>query len=358
MKLRIVITGLILLGVMFSCGDSGSEKNPNNTQAIPVVVGAVGSDSGDATFFASGTVEAVQNTNISTRMMGFVRRLNVKPGDKIRRGELLVEISNADLSAKKAQARANILSAEAAFVNAEKDYNRYKALYETQSASQKEMDDISARYRMTKAGLEAAKQMEKEVLAQMDYARIKAPFGGVVTNTFVKEGDMANPGMPLLGLEAPDQFQVVAMVPESNIDKVANNTRVQVHLKTLDKWVGGTVSEVSTSSRNTGGQYLVKVRIEEKLPGIKSGMYATVQFPMDKTELSEKVLIPSEILVHKGQLTGVYTVSDQGFALLRWIRTGRSVGDSVVVLSGLKPGEKVVLSSEGKLFNGVPVSIQ
>ncbi|MCX2720315.1 efflux RND transporter periplasmic adaptor subunit [Lentiprolixibacter aurantiacus] len=358
MKLRNAIVGLLTLGFIVSCGDSNTEKELAKTSPIPVTVSEVGSDSGAASFYASGSLEAVQNTSISTRMMGFVRRLNVKPGDKVRQGALLIEISNADLSAKKAQARANILSAEAAFANAEKDYNRFKALYESQSATQKEMDDISARYRMTKAGLEAARQMEQEVLAQMDYAKIKAPFDGVVTNTFIKEGDMANPGMPLLGLEAPDQFQVVAMVSESDIDRISKDVGVQVHLKSLDKWVTGKVSEVSTSSRNTGGQFLVKVVLEENHPGVRSGMYATVQFPQGREATSEKVMIPSSILVNKGQLTGVYILSDQDIALLRWIRTGRTIGDSVTVLSGLKPGERLVLTAEGKLYNGAKVTIQ
>ncbi|MBT8321240.1 MAG: efflux RND transporter periplasmic adaptor subunit, partial [Eudoraea sp.] len=336
MKLRIAITGFLSLGLVVACGEANTDKGMSDMKSIPVEIGVVGSDGGKASFFASGTLEAVQNANISTRMMGFVRRLNVRPGDRVGRGQLLIEINNTDLAAKKAQARANILSAEAAFTNAEKDYNRYKVLFETQSASQKEMDDISARFRITKAGLEAARQMEREVMAQMDYAQIKAPFDGLVTNTFIKEGDMANPGMPLLGLEAPEQYQVVAMVPESNIHMVSNNTEVRVHLKSMDKWVQGKVSEVSASSKNTGGQYLVKVRLKEGYPQVKSGMYASVQFPLQKEQVSEKVMIPSHILVYKGQLTGVYTLSDQGIALLRWIRTGRTMGDSITVLSGLR----------------------
>ncbi|MCE2611751.1 efflux RND transporter periplasmic adaptor subunit [Flavobacteriaceae bacterium D16] len=358
MKLRKGIMGFIALGLMVACGDSNPVKDVADNQAIPVEIAVVGSDGSDASFSASGTLEAVQNAIISTRMMGYVQRLMVKPGDKVRRGAMLIEINNADLAAKKAQAKANILSAEAAFVNAEKDYNRYKVLFESQSASQKEMDDISARYRMTKAGLEAAKQMEQEVLAQMAYTQIRAPFNGVVTNTFIKEGDMANPGIPLLGLEAPEQFQVVAMVPESNIHMVSSNSTVQVHLKSMDRWVQGIVSEVSTSSRNTGGQYLVKVKFKEAHPQIKTGMYATVQFPFEKEQASETVMIPSAILVHKGQLTGVYTLSDSGRAMLRWIRTGRKIGDSITVLSGLKQGEKVILSAEGKLYNGAKISTQ
>lgn len=356
--LKTISIGFLTLATLVACGDSNQDKALADAASIPVKVSTVGFDTGGGSFYASGTVEAVQNADISTRMMGYVRRLHVQPGDKVRRGALLIEINNADLAAKKAQVKANIISAEAAFANAEKDYERYKVLYQEQSASQKEMDDIDARYRMTKANLEAARQMEQEVLAQMAYVQIKAPFDAVVTNTFIKEGDMANPGMPLLGLESPEQFQVVAMVPESDIDKVKRDTEAQVHLKSLDKWISGHVSEVSSSSRNTGGQYLVKVKLKPSEADMKTGMYASVKFPLAEAEPSEQLVIPSEILVHKGQLAGVYTITEDNTALLRWLRLGRTVGEGVTVLSGLKPGETIIVAAEGKLYNGAKVSRQ
>ena len=101
----------------------------------------------------------------------------------------------------------------------------------------------------------------------------------------------------------------------------------------------------------------MKVVLEEKDAEVRSGMYATVQFPQSKESVSEAVLIPSDIIVRKGQLTGVYVASDQGIALLRWIRTGREIGDSTTVLSGLEPGEKLILSADSKLYNGARVSI-
>ena len=358
MNLKNILLTLTVLGVLAACGNSNEGASGDDTAAIPVKASPISPAKSRTSLYASGTIEAVQSANISTRIMGFVQRLRVKPGDKVRRGTVLIEINNSDIAAKRAQVRANILAAEAAFANVEKDYGRYKALFEAQSASQKEMDDISAQYQMAKAKLEAARQMEQEVEAQMNYVRIKSPFDGVVTNTFVKEGDLANPGMPLLEVESPDQFQVVAMVPESEISKIAKDMEVSVHLKTLDQWVRGRVSEVSSSSKNTGGQYLVKVILEETEQPVKSGMYTTVGFPIEQTDQRDVLLIPSDILVNKGQLTGVFTVSAQDKALLRWVRLGRTVGDSVTVLSGLNNEDRVIYSAEGKLYNGAKIQVQ
>ena len=76
-----------------------------------------------------------------------------------------------------------------------------------------------------------------------------------------------------------------------------------------------------------------------------------------KTTKSDKILVPESALVTQGQLTGIYTVSNN-VAILRWIRTGKSFGNQVEVLSGLSADEKYIVSAEGKLYNGAKVSIK
>lgn len=140
--------------------------------------------------------------------------------------------------------------------------------------------------------------------------------------------------------------------------QIKNHTEVSVLIKALDKTVKGKVTEVSTSAKNTGGQYLVKVILDKTDAPILSGMYATVQFPVAPKAQSAAVMIPVEAIVNNGQLTGVYTVSQNNTALLRWLRLGRTFGDKVEVLSGLSADEQYIVSAEGKLFNGVKISNQ
>ncbi|WP_047246500.1 efflux RND transporter periplasmic adaptor subunit [Maribacter thermophilus] len=344
--------------LLASCGSEDKKPMADNSPAVKVVVQTVSEDNDNGFLTASGKVEAAKSANISTRMMGYVDKIYVNVGDKVRKGQLLLSVNNADVSAKLGQVNAGIAEAEAAFANAEKDYNRFTALFNENSASQKELDDITANYNMAKARLESAKQMKNEVNAQMGYANMRAPFNGVVTNKFISAGDMANPGMPLLEVESPGQYQVLAMVPESEIMQIKPNTEVSVQIKALDRQVKGTVTEVSTSSKNTGGQYLAKVVLNKTDAPILSGMYATVQFPVAPQPQSAAVMIPVEAVVHNGQLTGVYTVSQNNTALLRWLRLGRTIGDKVEVLSGLSADEQYIVSAEGKLFNGVKIANQ
>ncbi|WP_282135502.1 efflux RND transporter periplasmic adaptor subunit [Seonamhaeicola maritimus] len=340
-----------------SCGSEKAKKQSNDvfiTVSIEQVL-----DSDDAPFLSvSGKVQAVNSSNLSTRIMGHVSKIHVKVGDKVKKGQLLLSVNNADMSAKLAQVNANITEAKAGLENAEKDYNRFKNLFDSGSASQKELDDVTAHYNMVKARFEAAGQMKNEVQAQFNYINIRAPFNGIVSNQFINEGDMANPGMPLLEVESPREFEVLAMVPETEISQIINGAEVDVLLKSLGTSISGKVVEVSSSAKNTGGQYLVKVILDTTSEKLLSGMFTTVQFPIEKTKGSNKVLIPTNVLVTKGELYGVYTVSQSNTALLRWLRLGRTYGDKVEVLSGLAVGESYIISSETKLFNGAKVTIQ
>ncbi|MCA0348101.1 MAG: efflux RND transporter periplasmic adaptor subunit [Bacteroidetes bacterium] len=357
-----IFTILSLSAILFiSCGKD--KKELTNTEApIAVKVSGISADNQSEFVTASGKIEAENSANVSTRMMGYVTKINVKVGQKVSAGQLLVSINNTDLQAKKAQVDASILQATAGYNNAKKDYERFVALFAQQSASQKELDDMTSRYEMAKASLEGAKQMRNEVMAQFNYSNITAPFSGVVTNTFVKEGDMANPGMPLVSIEGTNQMQVTAMVSESDITAIQNGMKAKVLVKSTNEEFSGTVTEVSSSAKNTGGQYLVKLNLSKIDKKVLAGMFVNVQFPIlnktkETTNSTDKVVVPESALIHQGQLTGIYTISDDKKAILRWLRIGKSFGNQVEVLSGLNSNEQYIVSAEGKLYNGAKVKI-
>ena len=343
---------------MTSCGSEDKKAVADNTPAITVKTSKI-EDHGNNPFLAvSGKIQASNSADLSTRMMGYVDNVYVNVGDKVTKGQLLVSINNTDLQAKRAQVNAGITEATAAFNSAQKDYNRFKSLFADNSASQKEMDDMTANYEMAKARLEAANQMKNEVNAQFTYSNITAPFNGIITSKNVKAGNMANPGVPLISMETPGSFEVMAMVPETEISGIKIGTAVDILVKSINKTIKGKVTEVSTSAKNTGGQYLVKIDLEKTDAAILSGMFTTVQFPVKSNIQTTMVLLPLDAIVTNGQLSGVYTVSQTNTAMLRWLRLGRTFGNQVEVLSGLNADEAFIVSADGKLFNGAKISIQ
>lgn len=355
------IIALSLMIGLLSCGQDQNDIKQDTSDPITVSVLKVTASNENTPIVVSGTIESSNSANLSTRMMGHVEKVKVEIGDKVSKGQVLLIINNSDLQAQSAQVNAGISEAEAAFAIAEKDYNRYKNLFQQESASQKELDDVTAHYNMAKARLESAKQMKKQINAQYAYSNIKAPFSGTITAKFIDEGALANPGMPLLAMESTNNFEVSARIPEEVISDIKDKMKVNITISSINTSLKGTIKEVSSSSKHSGGQYLVKISLDESNEQLRSGMFATVQLPRSSKNLSENgrtILIPQNSIITNGQLSGVYSVSQQQTAVLRWLRLGKTIGDNVEVLSGLIEGETIITSSESKIYNGSKLNLQ
>jgi RND family efflux transporter MFP subunit len=347
----------LLITILFSCSGDKTKKAAV-LPAVAATVNEVAGANSSKYVSASGKIEAENSTNVSTRMMGYITSIKAKTGQKVNKGQLLATVNNTDLQAKRAQAEAGITQAAAAYNSAKKDYDRFVVLLGQKSASQKEMDNVATQFEMAKAGLEAAKQMKNEVMAQFSYANITAPFSGTITNTFVKEGDLTNPGMPLMSLEGNTKLQAIVMVSESEISQIKNGMAADIMVKSIDKSFKGNVIEVSSSAKNTGGQYIVKLSLENANESILSGMFVNVVFPVEKANVTAKntmILVAKKAIINQGQLNGIYTVSNNHIAILRWLRLGKTFGDQVEVLSGLSAGENYIVEAQSKLYNGAKI---
>lgn len=348
---------ILVLGFMISsCGDKPTgDTNPN--EKIRATIAKAELTEYPVIHSFSGKLEADKQSNLSTRIMGQVSRIYVKPGQRVKKGDLLLQIRNQDILAKKAQVEANKTEAATAFESAKKDMKRFEALYKNQSASEKEMDDIRTHYQVSKARLDAVSQMEQEVEESLRYASILAPYNGVITGKFIQEGDMASPGMPLLSIESPGQWKVYARIPESDIARLQLNDPVDVEFKALDLTVNGIIAEINPSLANTGSQFEAKILLDPDDPNtarLYSGMYANVYYKHGKEPL---IMVPKNTLVHRGQLIGLYALGQNETALLRWVKTGKTYGDSIEILSGLSDGEQYILPGGEKLYDGVSIQI-
>lgn len=363
---RLMIRSLIGAGIMILAACSSKEKKGEeiaNTDAAVLVTVATPSADGGQGLNISGQIEAAQSANISTKVMGYITKLTVKVGDHVNKGQLLATISNDDILAKRAQADAMISEAEAAMKNAQKDQERFTNLYKQQSASAKELDNITLQYNSARSRVEAAKQMRNEVSAMLSYTSLTAPFSGIVTQKLADAGSMANPGMPILTIEQSGSYQVSASVPENSISQIHQGTEAMITIEAVDRKIIGSVAQISMSSQFTGGQYLIKVSIpDNEKKGLYAGMYANVSIPVKQAVVQKNtgnaVLVPVTCIENKDQLTGLYTIGSNNTALLRWVRLGKTFGDKVEVLSGLEKNEQFIVSADGKLYNGIPVKIK
>ena len=362
MKIYLYSTLILSALLMGSCSSDEKKSAQNSDAPISVTVSHSTSGSEGSSATASGKLVAKNSVNISTRMMGYITSMKAEVGQNVQAGQLLVSINATDIQAKGGQASAQISQAQANYNLAKKDYERFQNLYKSQSASQKELDDMRARYEMAQAGLQAAQQMKNEVNAQYRYTNVTAPISGTVTAKYASQGDLANPGMPLLTIESPSDLQAQVLVSEQNITQINEGMPVEITMKSLNKTVSGTVSEISKSATNTGGQYMVKINLHNA-SDLLPGMFVNVQFPFKNSgtinqDFQESVMVPKSALVENGQLTGVYVVSAQNTAVLRWLKIGKTLGDQVEILSGLDNKESYIISSNGRLFNGAKIQIK
>ncbi len=352
------ILGISIIIFTFSSCGSSEEKKTEQKPDLKVKIETVSVEDHARTFSYSGKIEARYHSVLSTRIMGNVTKVYVSPGQKVQKGQVLLKINDKDILSKKAQIKSTQIAAEAAFANAEKDYKRYKSLFEKKSASQKELDDISTQYKMAKAQLEATKEMEKELNETLKYATIRAPYAGVISKKYINKGDFASPGMPLLAIEQTKELNVVARIPESEISCIEVGDIVDVQVNAVNKMnVKGEVIEVNLSAQHTGSQYEVKIKLNpevEQKTLLRSGMYANVILVKGG---QPSIYVPEKAIVYKGQLCGIYTVSQSKTALLRWVRLGKKRGDQVEIISGLADGEKFIKSYTGKIWDGASIQI-
>jgi RND family efflux transporter MFP subunit len=363
-KLSLLIITVFATSMLYSCsGNQSEQKNISKENPVEVTVSTPGNEDLSGGINASGQVEAIQSANISTRVMGYITNVYVKIGDKVKQGQLLFTVNSSDILAKRAQTDAMIAQADAALTNAKKDYERFSALYKQQSATAKELDNASLQYFAAKANANAAKQMRNEVNAQLSYTNVTAPFSGVVTQKMLDAGSMATPGMPVITLEQSGSLQVSTSVSESQIGTIKQGDDAIVNIKSINKIIPGKITQISQSSQSSGGQYIIKISIPGNEKQVYAGMYVNVNIPekglVQTAAIDENnILVPVESIINKDQLTGLYTIGNNNTALLRWVRLGKNYGNKVEVLSGLAKNETFIVHADGRLYNGVPVTVK
>lgn len=303
-------------------------------------------------------VESNSQANLSSIVMGTVTSAPITVGDRVQKGDVLVSIKDDQILAQKSQIEANMVQAKANLENTEINYNRIKNLYAEESATSKELDDISTMYEIARANMEALEARLNEVNEMLSYTDIRAPFTGIVSSKFVSEGDMASPGHPLVSISDPGSIKITAVVAENQISSLEEGSNVSVSVSSAGvNNVPARLTAISQAGDPMSRQFSVEAMIDdaEVIEKLKVGMFAQIRM---NTDQAESLYIPANTIVERGQLTGIYTISDQNRAVLRWVRLGKRSGDSVEVLTGLKAGEQYVYAPGQSLRQGQLLSVR
>lgn len=354
------ILRLSVLGLVFSmataCSNNSSDDEPKTSNANPikVTIYKVTQPSDNFMLPIGGQVVAADRTYINAKTNGYVTSIEVELGSSVNEGQVLARISNEELSARKARTEAMVQEAESGFELAEIEFNRMKRLLEKATATQREYDMAKSQYERAQAGLEQAKKALDEVNTFVGYTIIKAPFSGKITEKLVDQGALIDPSRPLFVLEKESLAEVEFFVPTSLYGEVRTGLELMVQVEGFTEEVVGKVVEISSSAAQAGGQFRARLAFDDELSGLIPGSYAKVLLPQN-TDGNRSIRVPEESLVKRGELIGVYVVSNSGRAMLRWIRTGKTFNGQTEVLSGLTTGEDIILNAPANVADGVAI---
>ncbi|ADU96721.1 efflux transporter, RND family, MFP subunit [Thermovibrio ammonificans HB-1] len=382
---------ILALSILLALSSCASEEKAEPIK-VKTVTGVKTERVGVMTFYRnatfSGTVIPSKEILLSPKVPGYLIEVKAKAGERVKKGQVLAVIDSSTIKPDVEKAKAGLKEIDAAFKElhkallevkarkkaaqaqyelALKTYNRFKKLLEADAVSKQKFDEVKAQYEAAKANLQAVNAKEAQIKAKLEelkakkkqveaslqkaeaylsYTYLKSPVNGVVLQKLVDKGNLVSPQTPVFKL-GTYPLEVRAYVDNAYFGKIKVGTPVTV--KVAGETYRGKVVEVDHSADPVSHKFGIKVTAE----GLKAvpGTYAVVEFPTVKVET---IVVPKSAIYRVGALEFVFVVKD-GVAHLRPVKTGETIGDKVVILSGLRPGEVIAVTKVNSLVDGARV---
>lgn len=285
-----------------------------------------------------GTVVSDERVEISSRLPAYVRAISVREGERIRRGQVLIQLDARDQEAAVQQAQAQRALRETALRDAERTLLDAKTLFErglvadaARRKAQMERDTADQVLRGQDAALNAAR-------AQLRYTEIVSPVDGVVAERPARAGDLVTPGRPLLVVESDTALLFETAAAESQVQHIAVGDVAQVSIDATGQSYRATVLRVVPSGDPVTRRFTVKLQLDDAA-GLTPGLFGRSRFKVGETD---GLRVPDAALAQRGGLSGVFVVSEKDRLDFRWVRTGRRDGALTEVTAGLQAGETVL----------------
>jgi RND family efflux transporter MFP subunit len=362
-KTGIIVAGLFMLALI-GCNDKiePGTATVQRPKISGVTTMEIGLDKTTLFHEATATVSAEVESTVSSRIMGPIAAIEVKEGDRVRAGQLLLVIDSADINNKVAAAEAAYREAVQALSAAEQNkllaettYSRFKNLYDERALSLQELDKIETQKKVAFIEYARTKEMVKrseaglaEAKVYLGFTKILSPVDGIVTAKYIDPGTMAMPGMRLLTVEDTSRYRLEAEIDERFAGQITPGIDVDVEISALRAKLQGKITETvpAVDAQSRTFKVFIALPAEKKL---HSGLFARIKIPVGQQEI---ILIPVEALFSKGQLTGVYAVDINKIITYRLVRPGKEYGSKIEILAGLQPGDTIITENVSGIVDG------
>lgn len=348
-----------------SCG----KQQKKNTAMPPTPVSVAEAQTADAIYYDpyQGTVTALNVVELRSQVAGFITGIFFKEGDVVEKGKPLYEIDRRKYIAAVNQAEANLASANANLVKAQKDVDRYNMLLQNDAVARQTVDQAQAAYQTSKGNVDVAKAAVLTAKTDLSYATITAPFTGRIGISQVRMGSEVSPGTTLLNtISSEHPIGVDVVVNEQDINRFyafqKNGTDSTFKLQLPDGSAykePGKILTIDRGVNNQTGTVTVRVQFPNKSDVLKDGMSCVLQVLNSGSGM--RVQIPYKAVTEQMGEFFVFVAQDT-IALQHKVILGPRVGANVVVMSGIQAGDKVVtdglqrLRDKGKITLGKPAA--
>lgn len=308
---------------------------------IPVSVTQVSKAAVRDSFSIVGNVEAFREADIFSESSGVVQKVFAEPGEHKKAGATLLILDNELVTAQQRKAAAH-------YRQANRDVDRYRNLYNAGAVALSAYEAVQLQREEAEAELVSADRKYSDTI-------VRAPFSGVVASRFVEQGELVHEGMRVAHLVDMSKVKVIIFVPEREIMKFKEGTSLTV---ASDLYPGkGFSGKVSSVSNKSGRDHTYRIEVLLQDPAttsFRSGMFARVHF-LDKNK-RQAVLVPRIALVSGIRNPTLFVIRNRK-AFLRSFIAGMELQKQLEVLSGLSPGDSVVISGQNELHDGANVVI-
>lgn len=321
----------------------GSAPQPAAAADIETVVVETGG--AGAFYVADGYVEAVRQSVIAAQVSGRITALAVKAGDAVKSGQVLVHIDERAAAQQAAASDAQVVAAQAQLDAARKEYERSQRLHQKQYISQAAMDQAEAQFKANQAQANALSAQARAAMTATSFHTLRAPYNGIVAGVTTELGDMALPGKPLLTVYDPSALRVIVDLSESYASAFKSGAPVRVEIPGAAenlRWL--TPRSVTVLPTSDPASHTIQVRLNLPPGTVKlaPGTFVRAHLPLADQRAAIPT-IPARAVIKRTELNAVYVADNSGRFQLRQVRLGRTIGDRVEVLAGLRSGERIAL---------------
>lgn len=224
----------------------------------------------------SGTVISDNEKIITSRNMGFIKEVYVNEGSSVKKGDILYEIDSSNIDSNKKEIELNLQIQENQLQNIELNYGRYKRLQAQDLVSKYEVEQLELNMQNLKNMINITKAKQKEINAQYDYLKIKAPNDGLIIKKMVKAGEMAMPSVPTFILTDLSKLLIKADISEANLNDLKINQEVDIEISSQNLKTKGKIVAIIPNSVGMTHSFVIKISFNKESFNIYPGMYSKI----------------------------------------------------------------------------------